>query len=202
MRYILNILRRHSLDRTTSIFLRTSTAGLHCVTAQIGCSGWTFSCCQYKTITCSFCSEHSEEKRRCSDSINVTAWRREPEWKSVTLVFVSESEYYNHDNNNNNEYWNVAPRVVSTREDFSSGHSLHVCEGWSWFERPRVLSDCFVFLYFWHISAFLLFKLGPVRAALLQFTPPSPVCVCAEASSPHRVCRVRLSLVSVDRLRL
>lgn len=35
------------------------------------------------------------------DSINVTAWRRETEWKSVTLVFVSESEYYNHDNNNN-----------------------------------------------------------------------------------------------------
>lgn len=119
MRYILNILRRHSLDRTTSIFLRTSTAGLHCVTAQISCSGWTFSCCQYKTITCSFCSEHSEEKRRCSDCINVTAWRRETEWKSVTLVFVSESEYYNHDNNNN-EYWNVVPRVVSTREDFSS----------------------------------------------------------------------------------
>lgn len=146
MRYILNILRRHSLDRTTSIFLRTSTAGLHCVTAQISCSGWTFSCCQYKTITCSFCSEHSEEKRRCSDSINVTAWRREPEWKSVTLVFVSESEYYNHDNNNN-EYWNVVPRVVSTREDFSSGHNLHVCEGWSWFERPRVLSDCFFFVF-------------------------------------------------------
>lgn len=59
-------------------------------------------------------------RRSVSDnSINVTAWRRETEWKSVTLVFVSESEYYNHDNNNN-EYWNVVPRVVSTREDFSS----------------------------------------------------------------------------------
>ena len=69
---------------------------------------------------------------------------------------------------------------------------LHECvEGWSWFERLRVLSECVCisdrFLPFCDLNSVL-------RAALLQFTPPSP--------RHHTVCGVRFSLVSVDRIRL
>ena len=140
--------------------------------------GWTSSCCLTAMYKTSNVHAAANNKGRVA-SVNVTAWRRETEWKSLTLVCVSEwiLDDNNDDDNDNNEYWSLVPRVVSTCED-SDSYTLTLT--WVCWRVELVWEAAcpeWVCLYFWQISAFLWFKLGPESCSVTVYS--------SITSSPH-----------------